>query len=136
METKRIQIQVRSLRDDEIEEHVRLLKGVDRVEFIEEPVEPRSHKEFLKDIGERLWQVRDRKNPGILDVIIAEICEECDCDFSNIPVTGRYEVLTPKNGQNGNEGADIAIWVTGDVDVVKMSSALGKIRGVSTVETL
>jgi hypothetical protein len=133
METKRIKLHVRSLRDDDIEEHVRLLKGVDRFEF-EGNEDKESFEAVLMRVGSKLWQARDRDNPGVLDEVIAEICEACDCDFSGMPVMGRHETLTPK--KDGMGGPHIGVWVSGNVDVSQLGGALEKMKGVRTVETI
>jgi hypothetical protein len=129
------------LKDDDIEVHLKLLKGIGELVIHDEGDHKEYHNEVLERVGRQLWQMRDRDNPGAIDDIVGEICEAIEKDLSNTPMTGRYDILTPKkesvfDAEPMMGTPDIGVWVTKETDVLDLGGALEKMRGVKTVETI
>ena len=139
---KWISIEVKDdLDDKDIEAHMKLLKGVENLSIHDDSDHDEYHNEIMERIGRKLWQVRDRDNPGIIEDVVAEISEAIEKDLSNTPITGRYDILSPRkepvfDAEPVIGSPDIGVWVTNETDVFKMSGAFEKMKGVKTVETI
>jgi hypothetical protein len=125
--------------EQDIEDHLLLLKGMRVAEVCDGDERRVPLHEALVSVGKKLWQVRDRENPDVLDGIIGEISEVCECDFSSLPVTGQYAVLTPKKDMVGDGSwtignPNIGVWTSIGSDVQELSGAFEKMKGVEAVE--
>ena len=134
METVLVEAQgTDNLDEDELKEHVELFKDVKSVEVVDEEDQKRRINATLESVGEKLWQIMDRNNPGVIGECLEEICLDLDKDFSNIVVIPETKSL---KDMPDTDVPDIGVWTNPKTLDDELVGAFDRMKGVARAEVL
>jgi hypothetical protein len=129
-----VQLEKEIIDEDELKEHVELFIGVKSVEVLDEEDYKRNVNATLESVGEKLWRIMDRNNPGVIGDCLTEICEDLGKDFSNIVVIPETKSL--KDIPDVPDVPDIGVWTKPSTDDYELSESFGRMKGVQRAEVL